>query len=144
MLYQTADVATVLNYEMQLDYRPNQETLLHLGYSWIDIDSKRAFIDYGASAPHHSLDFLASYQFPGQWQASVGYYFQSPMTYLRSSKIGQFQRLDFILQKSLKFTQRQSINFALIHQNVLGTKDEFTVGHRLSDHTLFQVSYRFE
>ncbi len=143
MHYQTADVATAINYEMQLDYRPNQEALVHMGYSWINIDADRAVIDYGESAPHHSLNFLASYQFPEQWQASVGYYYQSAMTYLRSSRIGHFQRLDLILQKSLQLAENQSLNFAVVHQNVLGSKDEFAPGIRLSDQTLFEIGYRF-
>lgn len=142
--YQTGDVATALNYEMQLDYRPNQELLLHLGYSWLNIDADPAFIDYGSSAPHHSLNALASYQFPRQWQVSLGYYFQSAMTYLRSQPIKQFQRLDFVLQKQIKLRDRHSLNFALIHQNVLGSKDEFLPGNRLSDQTLFEIGYSFD
>ncbi|WP_031434330.1 TonB-dependent receptor plug domain-containing protein [Methylomarinum vadi] len=144
MHYQTADVATALNYEMQLDYRPNRQILLHLGYSWINIDASPSFIDYGASAPHHSLNVLASYQFLQRWQASVSYYYQSKMTYLRSSEIGQFQRLDLMLNKSFQLNENQSLNVAVIHQNVLGSKDEFSPGDRLSDQTLFQISYRFD
>lgn len=142
--YQTADVATALNYEMQLDYRPDQETLLHFGYSWSNIDADQAFIDYGESVPHHSLNFLASHTFPHQWQASVGYYYQSGMTYLRSSAIDQFQRLDLMLRKTVRLADHQSLELAVIHQNVLGSKDEFIPGDRLSDQTLFEISYRFD
>lgn len=142
--YETADVATSLNYEVQIDYRPDPKTLVHMGYSWVNIDQKGGFIDYGESAPHHTLNFLAAYEFPRQWQASLGYYYRSEMQYLRSDVISQFQRLDLILRKTIDLTESQQLELSLIHQNNLGSKDEFEQGDRLADRTFFEVTYKFD
>lgn len=142
--YASRDVASSLNFETQIDYKPDRQTLLHLGYSWINIDHDDEPIDYAASVPHHSANALASYQFPQGWQASLGYYYRGAMQYLRTpGPIDVYQRLDLVVRKSFKLSEHQSLNFALIHRNNLGSKDEFIEGNRLSDRTFFEISYRF-
>jgi iron complex outermembrane receptor protein len=142
--YVTGDVARSLNYEIQLDYKPDQKTLVHMGYSWINIKQNGGFINYGESVPHHSLNILAAYKFPQQWHASLGYYYRSEMQYLRTTRIEQFQRLDLILRKTFNLTENQHLELSLIHQNNLGSKDEFDPGQRLSDRTFFEISYQFD
>nr|WP_305909701.1 TonB-dependent receptor [Methylomarinum sp. Ch1-1]MDP4522631.1 TonB-dependent receptor [Methylomarinum sp. Ch1-1] len=144
--YTSANVANSLNAELQLDYQPNQQTLLHMGYSWINIDhDDGSHIDYAASAPHHTANILASYRFTEGWQTSVAYYYRGAMQYLRTpAPIGAFQRLDLIVQKSFKLADKQTLNLAVVHQNNLGSNDEFLEGEQLSDETFVEVSYRFE
>ena len=142
--YDTTDVANALNYEVQLDYKPSAKALVHAGYSWININHKGGLHNYAKSAPHHSANFLASYIFPRQWEASLAYYYRSEMQYLRADMIGQYQRLDFILRKSIDLTVSQKVEFSFIHQNNLGSKDEFLQGDRLTDRSFIEVSYQYD
>jgi iron complex outermembrane receptor protein len=140
----TDGVATAINYEIQVDYKPDQQSLVHLGYSWVNLNHEGGFLNYRESVPHHTLNLLAAYQFPYQWEASLGYYYRSEMQYLRSDRVGQFQRLDFILRKSFTLSESQKIELSFIHQNNLGSKDGFEQDHRLSDRTFFEIAYQFD
>lgn len=143
--YTTGDVASAINYEMQVDYKPNPKSLFHLGYSWINIQHKGGVSNYRESAPHNTLNALTAYEFPWQLEASLAYYYRSEMQYIRtSSDIAQYQRLDFILRKAFNLSDSQKIELSFIHQNNLGSKDEFNAEGRLADRTFVEVSYQFD
>lgn len=142
--YGTSDVASSINYEVQIDYKLSPATLLHMGYSWINIQHKGGVNNYRESAPHHTANVLAAYELPHQWQTSIAYYYQSEMQYLRSDMLGESQRLDLILRKSFNLTAAQTLELSLIHQNNLGTTDDFSQGVRLDDRTFFEISYQFD
>jgi len=143
--YSTGDVASSLNYEMQVDYKPNAKSLFHLGYSWINIQHKGGISDYRESAPHNTLNALTAYEFPWQLQASLGYYYRSEMQYIRtSSDISQYQRLDFILRKTFNLSSTQKLELSFIHKNNIGSKDEFNADNRLADRTFIELSYQFD
>lgn len=142
--YDTVDVANTLNYEVQLDYKSSQKSLMHVGYSWININHKGGIHNYAKSAPHHSVNLLAAYIFPQNWEASLGYYYRSEMQYLRDSEIGAYQRLDFILRKSMHLTANQKVEVSFVHQANLGSKEEFSPGDRLTDRSFIEVSYQYD
>ena len=141
--YGNGDVARSLNYELQLDYRPDSKSLLHMGYSWINIKHKGGINNYRESAPNHTVNFLAAYEFPQRWQTSIAYYYRSSTQYLRSNELGRYQRLDLILRKTFKVNESHEVELSLIHQNNLGSKDEFEAGQRLADRTFLEFSYKF-
>ena len=143
--YTTGDVASAINYEMQVDYKPDPKSLFHLGYSWINIQHKGGISNYRESAPHNTLNALSAYEFPWQLHASLAYYYRSEMQYIRtSSAISQYQRLDFILRKTFNLSESQKLELSFIHQNNLGSKDEFDAGGRLADRTFIEMSYQFD
>lgn len=145
--YSTGDVASSINYEMQIDYKPNKKSLFHFGYSWINIQHKGGISNYRESAPHNTLNALASYEFPWQLQASLGYYYRSEMQYIRTlTSVDQYQRLDFILRKTFNLSDSQKLELSFIHQNNLGSEDEFEAEGRgrLSDKTFLEISYQFD
>ena len=143
--YKSGDVATALNVEIQVDYKPQKNALLHMGYSWININHRGdRGNNYRESAPHHSANVLLAYEFPYQWQASLGYYYRDEMQYFRTTPIGSFQRLDLVLRKTIKLTRSQKLELSLIHQNNLGSKEEFEARNRLSDQTFFEISYQYD
>jgi len=143
--YGTGDVASSVNYEMQLDYKPNEKALVHFGYSWMNIQQKGGFLNYRESAPHNTLNVLTAYEFPQQWQASLAYYYHSEMQYLRTfNGMEQSQRLDFVLRKQIKLAERQTLELSFIHQNTLGSKDEVEGNNRLADRSFFEISYQYD
>jgi len=143
--YSNGDVASAINYEMQVDYKPNPKSLFHLGYSWINIQHKGGISNYRESAPHNTLNALTAYEFPWQLQASMAYYYRSEMQYIRTSNaINQYQRLDFILRKSFNLSESQKLELSFIHQNNLGSKDEFNAEGRLADRTFIEISFQFD
>lgn len=143
--YTSGDVASAINYEMQVDYKPNPKSLFHLGYSWINIQHKGGISNYRESAPHNTLNALSAYEFPWQLQTSLAYYYRSKMQYIRTtSAISQYQRLDFILRKTFNLSDSQKLELAFIHQNNLGSKDEFDADDRLADRTFVEMSYQFD
>ncbi len=144
--YRTGGVATAYNYEMQLDYKPNSKTLFHFGYSWLNLNHQGSTLsNYQESAPHNSLNILASYQLPWRIETSLAYYHRSEMQYIRAAtEINQYQRLDFSLRKSFNLSAGQTLELAFIHQNILGAKDEFNSEGRLADRSFIELSYLFD
>ncbi len=142
--YGHKDGASAINYELQLDYKPVPEALLHAGYSWVNIDHAGGFQNYRESAPHHSFNILSAYRFPGNWESSAAYYYRSEMQYLRSNPIDSFQRLDFVLRKTIPLDGHQKLELAFIHRNNLGSSEEFMDSKRLDDRTFFEIAYYFD
>lgn len=146
--YDNDTSATMLSYELQLGYRPTRASLIHFGYSYVNISSSVDEVfefRYQDSAPKHTINLLASHKFENDWQTSVGYYYRTKMQYLRVPDfVGPSQRLDLILQKTFKLTNRQKLRLALIHQNSLGTNHDFNNQNGVTDRTFFEVNYQFE
>ena len=146
--YDNDTSATMLSYELQLGYRLTRDFLFHLGYSWVNISSSvnNSFeFHYQDSAPKHTINLLASYKFDNDWQTSIGYYYRSKMKYLRVPDfIDPSQRLDFVIQKTFKLSDRQKLKLAFIHQNALGTNHDFNNVNKTADRTFIEVNYQFE
>ncbi|MEN8261107.1 MAG: hypothetical protein ABFS02_11065, partial [Pseudomonadota bacterium] len=143
--YGNTESAVAYNAELQLDYRPSPLSLLHLGYSWVKIvGASGGDFDYNASAPTNTFNILISQNFPGDWRASAAYYFRGDMKYLRADQLGEFQRLDLILEKTFRLSERERFSLALIHQNALDKNNEVVLENHVDNRSFVELTYRFE
>ncbi|MGR9072255.1 MAG: hypothetical protein ACU833_04215, partial [Gammaproteobacteria bacterium] len=67
------------------------------------------------------------------------------MKYLRvTDHIGHYQRVDLILQKTFRLSERQRLKLSFIHQNALGTNHDFNDENDVTDRTFAEINYQFD
>lgn len=115
--------ATISGVEFQLRWRPVEGGLIVLSQAWVRARSTDA--ETRSSVPHRQTSVLASQQFKGGYQASMGYYQEAAMTWLgEGDPVPRYERVDMRLAKRWRDGGREA-EMALVGQSVNGSYREF-------------------
>lgn len=138
---QTAQTsATILNlyhaevngYEIELNYKPNRNSLLHMGYSYNHVsvgrdmgdDFKPSKIDH--SIPKDIFNLLAAHTFNNGVWGSIAYYYTGSMENLDSgTSLGPMRRVDLNAGKTFNVGSRQTIDLNFTLQVALDKNEDF-------------------
>lgn len=106
--------------ELELNYRPDRNNLVHIGYAYTTVDHT-ADDRIKKSIPRHNLNLLFSHQYNNGWHNGIEYYYMSEMQYLGGQNDPQspFQRLDISVGKLFKLSNNQTIDISLETQLAL-------------------------
>ena len=102
---------TVRGAEAQLQWRNRRGTRLFAGYAWLDADADRSRfeVDCGRGVPQHSASLLLGQEWPGDWQSSLAYTYQSAMQWYREAPIAAYHQLTGRLAKRLRWGNTQAL-----------------------------------
>ena len=115
--------ATLTGAEFQLRWRPLEGSLIVLNQAWTRAHS--ADEDTRNSVPRHQTSVLASQEFKGGYQASVGYYQEAAMTWLgEGDPVHRYERVDARLAKRWRDGAHET-ELALVGQSLNGPYSEF-------------------
>jgi iron complex outermembrane receptor protein len=141
--------ANINGYEIELNYRPNANNLVHLGYAYNhtnvgkithnDIENIRS------SVPKDVFNILASHTFDNNLWASIAFYYTSSMEYLDSGNPqGPLRRLDINTGKSFNLSQRQEIDLSFNLQLALDKNKDFLNEFELDNRAFVELAYRYD
>ncbi|OUR82939.1 hypothetical protein A9Q82_05635 [Cycloclasticus sp. 46_120_T64] len=135
--------ADVNGFELELNYRPNRQDLLHLTYSHNHVTAN-ADPRLQASIPTDTFSLLAAHHFNAEQWASVAFYYTGSMRYKNSGQQqGPTRRLDLNAGTKLKVSPRQNIDINLGLQLALDTNTDFLTAFKLDNRAFVEASVNF-
>ncbi len=140
--------ANVNGYEVELNYRPNINTLLHAGYSYhhthVGQLSNNTIEDIQSSIPKDTFNLLASHTYNQNITASATFYYTGSMEYLTSGNPqGPMRRVDLNLEKQFDLPNKQQLDIQLTLQLALDKNKDFLNEFHLDNRAFIEASYSF-
>lgn len=141
--------ANINGYEIELNYRPNANNLVHLGYAYNHTNVGRIthndIENIRSSVPKDVFNILASHTFDNNLWASIAFYYTSSMEYLDSGNPqGPLRRLDINTGKSFNLSQRQEIDLSFNLQLALDKNKDFLNEFELDNRAFVELTYRYD
>ncbi|MGR9073074.1 MAG: TonB-dependent receptor plug domain-containing protein [Gammaproteobacteria bacterium] len=144
-IFGNSSKATAEGYELQLDYRPSPRTLLHFGYSHIQIDTDNPAEGFQNSAPDDSFNVLLSQFLDNQWRVGAAYYYRSGMEFLGlTNPLGPYKRLDLMVEKSFQPWSGGKLTISANQQFALDDNQVFDDRRTFDSRTFFEIHYSYE
>lgn len=150
--------ASMTGFEIELNFRPDAQNLLHIGYSSIQFNSVKYLggplttgnpslreRDFPETVPENTFNLLAMHTFENQWWTSLGYYFTSGMEFLGGGNPqGPFKKLDFNFGKDFKRNDQETIGVLFRLELALDRNRDFTRGVNHENRGFISLQYTFE
>ena len=141
--------ANINGYEIELNYRPDANNLVHLGYAYNHTNVGRIthndIENIRSSVPKDVFNILASHTFDNNLWASIAFYYTSSMEYLDSGNPqGPLRRLDINTGKSFNLSQRQEIDLSFNLQLALDKNKDFLNEFELDNRAFVELTYRYD
>jgi len=151
------NVRTLLNrhqvnvngYEIEINYKPNKQNLLHMGYAYNH--AKIGQITSGdletihASFPSDVFNALFAHTFDDGLWASVAFYYTGSLENLDSGQPqGPMRRLDLNTGKTFRVAQGQNLEFNLSLQLALDKNKDFLDEFMLDNRAFIEVNYSYQ
>jgi iron complex outermembrane receptor protein len=137
--FRHGDKAMLTGSELQLQWQPERDTRVILGYANVLIESHDIDMNYSKSAPRNSVSLLGMKELGDGWQASAAFYYQDGMRFVGEHPIGPLRRLDTRLARRFALDGARG-EAALVLQNMLGKQitydDEASTSDRVGFLTL--------
>lgn len=139
----------VNGYEIEINYRPNKQNLIHAGYAYNHTNSdEEDGSDHGAfveSVPEDSFNLLVAHTFDNKAWVSAAFYYTAGMEFLISGNpLGPMRRLDLNTGKSFNIAPGQNIDINLTLQLGLDTNKDFLNEFTFDNRAFIQATYTFE
>ncbi|OUR85173.1 hypothetical protein A9Q85_08810 [Cycloclasticus sp. 44_32_T64] len=137
------DSAKTVGAELEINYRPDRNNILHLGYAFTHVH-QATNQRLKKSIPEHNFNLLFSHQYNNGWYSGFEYYYMSEMQYLGGQNDPQtsFQRIDLSAGKLIKLANKQSIDISLDFQLALNRNSDFHQLATADNLIYFKVEYR--
>jgi len=141
--------ANINGYEIEINYRPNKNNLLHIGYAYNHINvgqlDTNGIENIFRSVPKDIFNLLLAHTFDdGLWVSSALYYTGS-MEYLDSGNPqGPMRRLDLNMGQSFKLAAGQNLDINLTLQLALDKNKDFLREFNVDNRAFIEASYTFE
>jgi iron complex outermembrane receptor protein len=136
--------AEVNGYEIEVNYRPSQQNLLHVGYSYNHIANNEGAESIVESVPKDTFNLLASHTFRDNAWASLAFYYTGSMEYKNSGNPqGPMRRIDINAGKTFKVSSKQKLDINLTLQLALDKNKDFLNGFNLDNRAFIEASYTF-
>lgn len=141
--------ANINGYEIELNYRPDANNLVHLGYAYNHTNVGRIthndIENIRSSVPKDVFNILASHTFDNNLWASIAFYYTSSMEYLDSGNPqGPLRRLDINTGKSFNLSQRQEIDLSFNLQLALDKNKDYLNEFELDNRAFVELTYRYD
>ncbi|MCB1831735.1 MAG: hypothetical protein H6964_17005 [Chromatiaceae bacterium] len=126
---------TITGLELELNYKPLPNALIHVGYNLADANGEQLdrirqhgsleFSDLETSVPLQTFSLLGSYRFANGLEISSAYYYTDPMEWqFQGDPVPVHTRWDLRLGKRFRIPDGE-IDLAFIAQNIDGDDIEF-------------------
>lgn len=136
--------AQVNGYEIEINYRPNRQNLLHMGYSYNHV-SRSADERVLESVPKDTFNLLAAHTFDNQLWSSIAYYYTGSMEHkISGNPQGPTRRLDLNAGKSFNVAADQQLDISVSLQLALDKNIDFLKQFNLDNRAYVEVSYNFK
>jgi iron complex outermembrane receptor protein len=124
------NTANIRGADIQLRWKPQDSTQFILSYARVHIDSNHS--DIAASTPKDNFSGLAIFSLPHDWEASLGVYRQTAMTWLQDGDVTPgFTRVDARLAKQFRL-DGHGVEVDLVGQNLGKDYSEFRAENNFS------------
>ena len=140
-------------YEVELNYKPNRQNLLHIGYAHnhaninVNVDEylvKKIEKIY-SSIPPDVFNILVSHTFDNDLWASAAYYYTSSIHNLDSGNaLGPTRRLDLNAGTAFTVAEGQNIDINFTLQLALDKNKDFLDEFNLDNRAFVEVSYSYK
>jgi iron complex outermembrane receptor protein len=139
----------VNGYEIEVNYRPSKQSLIHAGYAYNHAKSNEGkFRSHDAlveSVPVDSFNFLAAHTFENKTWVSAAFYYTSSMEFLISgNSLGPMRRLDINTGKTFGIAPNQNLDITLSLQLALDKNKDFLTEFTVDNRAFIEASYTFE
>jgi len=141
--------ANINGYEVELNYRPNKNNLLHLGYAYNHANvgqlNNNDVRNIRASAPKDTFNILVAHTTNDGLWVSAALYYTSSMEYLDSGNPqGPMRNLDLNTGKTIKLTNGQKLDMSLKLQLALDKNKDFLDEFNVDNRAFIEASYTFK
>jgi len=136
--------AEVNGYEVELNYRPDKQNLIHAGYSYnhVNSDTDQSILE---SVPSDIFNLLVSHTFENHYWTSMAFYYTGSMEYKNSGNPqGPMRRVDFNAGKTFSVAKNQSIDINFTFQLALDKNKDFLDGFYIDNRAFIEASLNFE
>jgi iron complex outermembrane receptor protein len=141
--FRNRDEAMITGGELQLQWQPERNSRVLLGYANLHIASDDLDAYYSQSAPRNSLSLLGLHELGDGLLASAAFYYQDEMTFVGEHPIGVLRRLDLRLAQRFRLVDARG-EAAIVLQNVLGKQVSFNEEDSIADRIGFiTVNFSF-
>jgi len=141
--------ANINGYEIEFNYRPNKNNLVHFGYAYNHVNvgqlGNNGVENILRSVPKDIFNLLLAHTFDdGLWVSSALYYTGS-MEYLDSGNpLGPMRRLDLNMGQSFKLAAGQNLDINLTLQLALDKNKDFLREFNVDNRAFIEASYTFK
>lgn len=145
VLIDNHDSAIIKGVEMELDYRPSRDTLLHAGFSLTDIDNRTSIIDYSHSNPSRNFNLLFSTDLERDWRIGAFFYYRSDMEWQgTANRQSDFRQLDLNLVKSVRLSSTETIEASATLQLALDKNELMQSDITMENRAFFEIRYQYD
>lgn len=141
--------ANINGYEFELNYRPNQNNLIHIGYAYNHVNvgglNNKDIRNVQRSVPKDIFNMLLAHTFNNGLWLSTALYYTGSMEYLDSGNPqGPMRRLDLNIGQAIKLTAGQNLDLSFSLQLALDKNKDFLNEFNLDNRAFFEANYSFE
>jgi len=141
--------ANINGYEIELNYRPDKNNLLHIGYAYNHVNvgqlSNNDIINTQRSVPKDIFNMLLAHTFDDGLWISTALYYTGSMEYLDSGNPqGPMRRLDLNIGQAIKLAQGHNVEINLSLQLALDKNKDFLRQFNLDNRAFIEANYTFE
>ncbi len=141
--------ANINGYEFELNYRPNKNNLVHIGYAYNHVNvgglSNKDIRNIQRSVPKDIFNMLLAHTFNNGLWLSTALYYTGSMEYLDSGNPqGPMRRLDLNIGQAIKLTAGQNLDLSFSLQLALDKNKDFLNEFNLDNRAFFEANYSFE
>jgi iron complex outermembrane receptor protein len=141
--FRNRDKAMITGSELQLNWQPERNSRVILGYANVRIESNDLDAAYSKSAPRNSVSLLGLHALGDGLLASAAFYYQDEMRFVDEHPIGALRRLDLRLAQRFRLADVQG-EAAIVLQNVLGKQVSYNDEDSIADRIGFiSLNFRF-
>jgi len=145
-LFNNLYYANINGYELELNYRPNKNNLLHVGYAYNHVNvgqlDSRDIKNIQHSVPKDVFNILFAHTFDNKRWLSAALYYTGSMEYLDSGNPqGPMRRLDFNAGETFKFSNQQQLDITVSLQLALDKNKDFLREFNLDNRAFIEVTY---
>jgi len=141
--------ANINGYEFELNYRPNKNNLVHIGYAYNHVNvgglNNKAIRNIQRSVPKDIFNMLLAHTFNNGLWLSTALYYTGSMEYLDSGNPqGPMRRLDLNIGQAIKLDAGQNLDLSFSLQLALDKNKDFLNEFHLDNRAFIEANYSFE
>ncbi|OUR82940.1 outer membrane receptor protein [Cycloclasticus sp. 46_120_T64] len=148
-LFDNLYYANINGYEFELNYRPNKNNLVHIGYAYNHVNvgglNNKDIRNIQRSVPKDIFNMLLAHTFNNGLWLSTALYYTGSMEYLDSGNPqGPMRRLDLNIGQAIKLAAGQNLDLSFSLQLALDKNKDFLNEFHLDNRAFIEANYSFE
>ncbi|MEO1889931.1 MAG: TonB-dependent receptor [Cycloclasticus sp.] len=145
--YDNLHHANINGFDIEINYRPDSNNLLHAGYAYNHtnvgrVDGNNDIKNILFSVPKDIFNILASHTFDNAYWVSAAFYYTGSIEYLDAGNpVGPMRRLDLNAGKTFNVAEGQTIDVNFTLQLALDKNKDFLKEFTLDNRAFIELSY---